>query len=282
MNIEIAKTSGFCFGIKRAFETIENCLQKYRDQNIYTLGPLIHNPQVVHELEKKGVKVLDNLDFVDKGVVIIRTHGVPKYIYNIASEKGIILEDATCPFVKKVQNIAYHYSKNSYKIVIVGDPEHPEVIGVKGWCLNNSAIVVSKQEDINKIPRNEKICVVAQTTITEKLWEDIINLIKKEWNSAVFFNTICRATSERQTEAEQLAQRNDAVLVLGSLKSSNTKKLVEVCKRYCNKVFLIEFKEDIPYEELKDLRNIGIIAGASTPYSFIEIIKKELMNNLSK
>jgi len=282
LNIEVAKTSGFCFGIRRAFEIIENCLQKYRGQDIYTLGPIIHNPQVVHDLEKKGVKVLDNFDNINSGIIVIRTHGVPKKVYDMASERGIILEDATCPFVKKVQNIAYRYSQDGYTIIIVGDPKHPEVIGVKGWCVNNNAIVILKAEDISKIPKNSKICVVAQTTLTEKLWDEITALLKDGWDSAVFFNTICKATFERQAEAERLAKRNDAVLVLGSRESSNTKKLVEVCKRYCNKVFLIEFKEDIPFEELKKCKNIGIIAGASTPYSFIEAVKQELLNLIDK
>ncbi len=282
MKIVVAEHSGFCFGVERAikiaFDKLNDNINK---RDIYTLGPLIHNQQVIDKLQNAGVKVVNDLNNLeDNSIIIIRSHGVPKEIYNLANEKNIEIVDATCPFVRKIQNIVKKFKTEGYTIVIIGDSNHPEVIGINGWC-NNEAYIVKTKNDIEKIPFVQKLCIVVQTTMSENLYHELNNIIKKKAKQVIKFNTICSATVDRQESARNLAKNVDAIIVIGGYHSSNTQKLVDICKtEKPNSTFHIEVAEELSIDVLKDYKIIGITAGASTPKWIIdEVIKK--LNNLS-
>lgn len=277
MNVIIAKNAGFCFGVKRAVENAYK-IKTNTNTNIYSLGELIHNPQVVNDLSSKGIKPIDNLDLLNKGdSVIIRTHGVSKEVYDILKEKQINIIDMTCPFVKKVQNIVYRYYNKGYTIIIVGDIKHPEVVGVNGWC-NNTAYVVNSLEDINRIPKLKKACAVAQTTIIEKTWNDILNVLRNKVEELIFFNTICDATQKRQMSADELSKTVDFMIVIGGKKSSNTQKLKKICEQNCKNTIQIESADELSYDIIKNYETIGITAGASTPDFLISDVVDKIMN----
>jgi len=277
MNIFIAENAGFCFGVKRAVEIAYNEIIKNSDNNIYSLGELIHNPQVVEDLSEKGVKHIEEIDIEklkpgDK--IIIRTHGISKLLYNRLKEKNVKIIDVTCPFVKKVQDIVNDYHLKGYNIIIIGDKTHPEVQGVNGWC-DNSAYVVNSIDEALNISEIGKGCVVAQTTITEEMWQNIISILNNKIKEPVYFNTICDATQKRQKAAYELSQKVDTIIVIGGKNSSNTQKLKKICEKNCNKTYHIEKIEEINYNMVKDSNNIGITAGASTPdYLIDEVVAK--------
>lgn len=272
MKIILAEHSGTCFGVKKALEVAERFADS--NLNVYTLGPLIHNKQVVERLDKKGIRVIDTLDSIEGGTVIIRSHGVPPEIHGQAAGKVVELVDATCPFVRKIQEKVKEYYGKGYQIIIIGDAGHPEVKGVNGWC-NYSAIILDKPEDAEKIGYFEKLCVVAQTTITSGLWEEMKSVLEKKGDEIKFFNTICSATSMRQQAAVELAGKVDVMLVIGGLHSSNTQKLYKLCKENCKNTFHIETADELPLENIKGAESVGITAGASTPDWIIkEVIDK--------
>lgn len=272
MKIILAEHSGTCFGVKKALEVAERFADS--NLNVYTLGPLIHNKQVVERLDKKGIRVIDTLDSIEGGTVIIRSHGVPPEIHGQAAGKVVELVDATCPFVRKIQEKVKEYYGKGYQIIIIGDAGHPEVKGVNGWC-NYSAIILDKPEDAEKIGYFEKLCVVAQTTITSGLWEEMKSVLEKKGDEIKFFNTICSATSMRQQAAVELAGKVDVMLVIGGLHSSNTQKLYKLCKENCKNTYHIETADDLPLENIKGAESVGITAGASTPDWIIkEVIDK--------
>jgi 4-hydroxy-3-methylbut-2-enyl diphosphate reductase len=275
LKIIIAEHSGMCFGVKKALEIAE----KFTDGSgeTYTLGPLIHNRQVVEKLDKKGVKAIESLDQVDGGTVIIRSHGVPPEVHGKAQKKIIELVDATCPFVKKIQEKVKEYYSKGYQIIIVGDAAHPEVKGVNGWC-NYSAIIVDNAEQASKIGYYDKLCVVAQTTITQQTWEELKVILEKKGGEISFFNTICNATYLRQQAAMELAEKVDLMLVIGGLHSSNTQKLYKLCKERCNNTFHIEAPDGLPVDKIKEAKIIGVTAGASTP----DWIIKEVVNKMTE
>ncbi|RKD34772.1 bifunctional 4-hydroxy-3-methylbut-2-enyl diphosphate reductase/30S ribosomal protein S1 [Thermohalobacter berrensis] len=278
MKIILAENSGFCFGVKKAidsaYETVNN-----KKNNVYSLGPLIHNKQVIEQLKSKGLKTIENIDDVKNGKVIIRSHGVPLNIYDKTKENNIELIDSTCPFVRKVQKKANEYYNKGYQIVIIGDKEHPEVIGINGWC-NNSAYIVNSMEDIKKIPLLNKLCIVAQTTITEEKFEKLSKEIVKKAKESKIFNTICNATQLRQESCKKVAQKVDAMIVIGGFHSSNTQKLVKISKKYCPNTYHIETIKDLPLEDFKKYQTVGITAGASTPDWIIkEVI--DIMSNFN-
>lgn len=278
MNIFIAKNAGFCFGVKRAVESAYKEIKKNNSTNIYSLGELIHNPQVVNDLTSKGIRPIDNLNLLNKGDnVIIRTHGVSKEVYDIIKEKQVNIIDMTCPFVKKVQKIVYTYYHKGYSIIIVGDKKHPEVVGVNGWC-NNKAYVVNSLEDVERIPKLKKACVVAQTTIIEQTWNDILNALKGKVEELVFFNTICDATQKRQMSADELSKIVDVMIVIGGKKSSNTQKLKKICEQNCKNTIQIESANELSYDMIKNYETIGITAGASTPDFLISDVVDKVMN----
>ena len=283
MEVIRAKTAGFCFGVKRAVDTVYEQLEKASESTtIYTYGPIIHNEEVVKDMKQKGIIVLQSeaeLDALTEGTVIIRSHGVEKAIYDKLNAKGIKIVDATCPFVKKIHNIVQKESTNGNYIIIVGNPQHPEVEGIRGWA-GIKAVVVQTKEDIDKliIPENEKVCVVSQTTFNYNKFKELVEIILKKSYDVSVLNTICNATKERQTEAEHIANEVDAMIVIGDKHSSNTQKLFEICKKACENTYYIQTLDDLNMNQLKlkSVEAVGITAGASTPNNIIE----EVQNNV--
>ena len=281
MEVIRAKTAGFCFGVKRAVDTVYEQLEKASESTtIYTYGPIIHNEEVVKDMKQKGVIVLQSeaeLDALTEGTVIIRSHGVEKAIYDKLNAKGIKIVDATCPFVKKIHNIVQKESTNGNYIIIVGNPQHPEVEGIRGWA-GIKAVVVQTKEDIDKliIPENEKACVVSQTTFNYNKFKELVEIILKKSYDVSVLNTICNATKERQTEAQRIAEEVDAMIVIGDKHSSNTQKLFEICKNACKDTYYIQTLDDLDMNQLGSVETVGITAGASTPNNIIE----EVQNNV--
>ncbi len=280
MEVIRAKTAGFCFGVKRAVDTVYEQLEMAKEDIIYTYGPIIHNEEVVKDMKQKGVVVLQSeteLDNLVKGTVIIRSHGVEKAIYDKLNEKGIKIVDATCPFVKKIHNIVRKESAQGRYIIIIGNPQHPEVEGIKGWAGKNVSVIQNK-EDIDKlcIPENEKICVVSQTTFNYNKFKELVEIISKKSYDVSVLNTICNATKERQTEAQHIAEVVDAMIVIGDKHSSNTQKLFEICGNACKDTYYIQTLDDLDMNQLGSVETVGITAGASTPNNIIE----EVQNNV--
>ena len=281
MEVIRAKTAGFCFGVKRAVDTVYEQLEKASESTtIYTYGPIIHNEEVVKDMKQKGVIVLQSeaeLDALTEGTVIIRSHGVEKAIYDKLNAQGIKIVDATCPFVKKIHNIVQKESINGNYIIIAGNPQHPEVEGIRGWA-GTKATVVQTKEDIDKlkIPENEKVCVVSQTTFNYNKFKELVEIILKKSYDVSVLNTICNATKERQTEARSIAETVDAMIVIGDKHSSNTQKLFEICRKACNNTYYIQTLGDLDLNQLGSVETVGITAGASTPNNIIE----EVQNNV--
>ncbi|SHJ47642.1 4-hydroxy-3-methylbut-2-enyl diphosphate reductase [Paramaledivibacter caminithermalis] len=276
MKIYVAQNSGFCFGVKRALrKTFEAVKQKNR--KIFTYGPLIHNDQVINKLKESGVNSVETIDDAKDSTLIIRSHGIPLDIYDKAKLNNIEIIDATCPFVRRVQEIAKEYYNNGYKIVIVGNPKHPEVIGINGWC-DNTAYIIEEYNQINKIDTTQKMCVVAQTTITLEKWNSIVNELSKKVKELREFNTICLATKDRQEACAEIAKKVDLMIVIGGYHSSNTQKLFEISKNYCNNSIHIETADELPIELLDKCEKVGITAGASTPDWIINDVVKKIEN----
>ena len=273
MNVTVAKTAGFCFGVKRAVEKVYEQIQK-TDKPIYTYGPIIHNDEVVKDLKKKGVEVIgseEELERVRDCVVVIRSHGVGKHIYDILEKNGVEIVDATCPYVKKIHRVVAGQCAEGRRVIIVGDESHPEVIGIKGWG-NQDTKVIENAEDFEKLglPEGSRLCLVAQTTFNYKKFQDIVEKIPKTRYDIFVLNTICNATQERQVEAKEIASQVDVMLVIGGKNSSNTQKLYEICRRECNKTYYIQTLDDLNPECISSACNVGITAGASTPNNIIE------------
>ncbi|NLZ81638.1 MAG: 4-hydroxy-3-methylbut-2-enyl diphosphate reductase [Clostridiales bacterium] len=273
MDVKLAKSAGFCFGVERAVNTVYEQIQN-GNIKIYTYGPIIHNDEVIKELAEKGVKVIkteEELLALKEGTVIIRSHGVPKYVYDKIRENGLDLIDATCPYVKKIHKIAERESENQRKILIVGNEKHPEVEGIIGWSKSNSIVISSKEEakELN-LPMDEKLCIIVQTTFNYNNFQDIVEIISKKGYDIIVLNTICKATQERQLEAKEIAGQVDAMIVIGDKKSSNTQKLYEICKNECENNYYIQALVDLDLEALASMCSVGITAGASTPNNIIE------------
>lgn len=279
MKVILADYSGFCFGVEKAINTtFEELDQKKEKENIFSLGPLIHNDQVVKDLENKGVMVQESIHDISAGSVIVRSHGVPEEIYNTAKSKGLKVIDATCPFVRRIQNIAKKYHEKGYTIAIIGNPKHPEVIGINGWC-NNEAIIIKDEEDLKRISKIKKLCVVVQTTMSVDQYEKIIDKLQNYADEIIKFNTICLATKERQLAAKELAEKVEAMIVIGGYHSSNTQKLVSICQEIRpNDTYHVETIEDLPIDDIKKYEVLGITAGASTPKWIISEIIHKLSN----
>ena len=281
MNVELAKTAGFCFGVKRAVDTVYQQIEQYRGEKIFTYGPIIHNEEVIKDLRSHGVEVLNDeeeLKTADADVVVIRSHGVAKYIYDILEERGITCVDATCPFVKKIHKIVAEKSAEGSYIVIVGNGEHPEVQGIRGWA-GEQVTVVQTPEDAERFElpdKDQKVCIVAQTTFNYNKFKELVEIISKKRYDILVLNTICNATKERQTEARQIAARVDAMVVIGDKRSSNTQKLFEICKEECLNTYYIQTLDDLDINQLRSVETVGITAGASTPNKIIE----EVQNNV--
>jgi 4-hydroxy-3-methylbut-2-enyl diphosphate reductase len=281
MELVIASTAGFCFGVNNAVKIVFDLANENKDK-IYTWGPIIHNEQVVDRLRNYGVKSIDNEEQAQiPAKIVIRAHGVSPAIISSIEEKGLKIVNATCPYVEKIQHLVHQRYNAGYQIIIVGDKSHPEIIGINGWC-NNTAYIIDKEEQVNSLPDIAKnICVVAQTTFIREKWEKIIHCLNKRFENVLKFDTICNATDKRQTEAEKISKEVDMVLVIGGENSSNTNKLYEICKANCRQTYKIQTADDIPSVDIKKFKKIGITAGASTPDWVIkEVIQK--MSELNK
>ena len=284
MNVNIAKSAGFCFGVKRAVNLVYDEISS-EDKPIYTYGPIIHNDEVVKDLEQKGVTVIKNLDklsSLEKGIIIIRSHGISREEYNKIEESGFEIKDATCPFVKKIHKLVEKHSTEGRYIIIIGNADHPEVQGIRGWVQGNDVCVVGNQDDIDNldITLEKKVCIVSQTTFNYNKFQELVEIIEKKGYDILVLNTICNATEERQTEARDIASESDAMIVIGDKNSSNTQKLFEICKKECENTYYIQTSRDMDYEKIKSVNNVGITAGASTPNNNIEEVSKNVRNEL--
>ena len=275
MKVELAKSAGFCFGVEKAVNTVYEEAKKGNDI-VYTLGPIIHNEEVVKDMKKRGVEAvkIEDLASLPKGTVIIRSHGVSREIFNFVKRSGHRVVDATCPFVKKIHAIVSVQSGKGKTVVIIGNPEHPEVMGIRGWGDENTYAVENIEQFINlELKKDEEIIIVAQTTFNHKKFQEIIDKISLLGYDVRCFNTICNATQERQAEAKKIASNVDAMIVIGDKKSSNTGKLVEICQEECKNTVFIQTLEDLDYDALLSVDSVGITAGASTPKHIIEEVQ---------
>ena len=280
MEVKLAKTAGFCFGVKRAVETVYKEAEK-NNETIYTFGPIIHNEQVVEDLEKNGVFVVNSVEELKKlqpgTTVIVRSHGVGKAIYDLMEACGLHIVDATCPFVKKIHRIVERESNAGKSIIIIGNDKHPEVEGIKGWVCGKVSVIENFDEArAFRAEANEQLCVVSQTTFNYNKFQDLVEIICEKGYDVESINTICNATEERQTEAKLIAGTVDGMIVIGGSHSSNTQKLFEICKKECENTHYIQTLEDLDIDSLKSCECIGITAGASTPNNIIEEVQKHV------
>ena len=287
MQVELAKSAGFCFGVQRAVDTVYKQIEENSAEKIYTYGPIIHNEEVIKDMEKKGVEVIlseEELKQIKSGIVIIRSHGDPKRICDLLDENGVRYVDATCPFVKKIHRIVVEKSRDGYHIVIIGNREHPEVMGIEGWAQGPATIIQTEEEAraFELVPESEKVCVVAQTTFNYNKFKDLVEILrKKRYDNTVLnilniLNTICNATEERQKEAKNIAGEVDTMLVVGGRHSSNTQKLFEICKKECGNTYYIQTPVDLDSEMFQCSSYVGITAGASTPKKIIEEVQEHV------
>jgi len=273
MKVVLAKTAGFCFGVKRAVDMVYKEAEK--GEKVYTFGPIIHNDEVVADLSSKGVRVIhtvEELKGITEGTIIIRSHGVSKEIYDIINRQGLKLVDATCPYVLKIHRVVREHSELGHYIIIVGNENHPEVEGIRGWCEDNNYSIIKDANDFEKvtIPEGKTVCIVAQTTYNYKKFQELVEIISKKGYDIIVLNTICNATEERQTEVRQLAKESDAMIIIGGKHSSNTQKLYEISKLECENTYYIQTLRDLDLEKLQSFRSVGITAGASTPNNIIK------------
>ena len=281
MEVILAKSAGFCFGVKRAVDTVYEQIES--GDEIYTYGPIIHNEEVVKDLESKGVKVIEDdnmLTDVQSGTVVIRSHGVEKRVCDLIEEQNLKCVDATCPFVKKIHRIVAQRSEEGYLIVIIGNCEHPEVQGICGWSKTKPVVIETPEEAENfSAPEGQKICIVSQTTFNYNKFQDLVEIFEKKGYDIIVVNTICNATEERQTEARNIASRVDVMIVIGGTHSSNTRKLYEICKKECENTYFIQTLDDLHLELPKSAKLVGITAGASTPNNIIEEVQNYVRIN---
>lgn len=300
MNVILAKSAGFCFGVKRAVDTVYQELEKMNEggqeehalpdrdltdgrKAIYTFGPIIHNEEVVKDLEEKGITVINDtgeLRNLKKGTVIIRAHGVEKGISEEICRLGFDIVDATCPFVLKIHRLVERYSEEGCRIVIIGNEQHPEVRGIKSWSSDNKTEVISSAEEAENfsVEAGKKVCIVSQTTFNYNKFQELVEIINKKGYDIIVLNTICNATEERQTEAAKIATDADAMIVIGGRNSSNTQKLFEICKKECKNTYYIQTVKDLDLTCFESTDNVGITAGASTPNKIIEEVQKNVRN----
>ncbi len=292
MEVRLAKSAGFCFGVKRAVDKVYEQIET--GKTIYTYGPIIHNEEVVKDLEQKGVMVIPDREALQQvvakwqsgifegkgGAVIIRSHGVPKEIHDRIEQSGLECIDATCPFVKRIHRIVQKESQQGKHIVIVGNPGHPEVEGIMGWCEGPLTVLETEEEaQIFNDTRDMEICIVSQTTFNYNKFQHIVAIFQKKGYNDIVVNTICNATEERQTEAREIASQADIMIVIGGKHSSNTRKLYEICSSECANTYFIQTLDDLHLELPKAVGLVGITAGASTPNKLIEEVQNYVRIN---
>ena len=282
MEVIVAEHAGFCFGVTKAVETVYEQIEK-ENSNIYTYGPIIHNETVVSDLEKKGVKVIESveeLEGIGSGTVVIRSHGVTKEVHQKFEQSGLNVIDATCPFVKRIHRIVEEESKKGKSIIVVGSESHPEVEGIVSYA-TGPVYVIDSPEKAMEFEGDKKLeyTVVSQTTFNKNKFQETIEIFKNVGYNINIVNTICNATDERQTEAEEIASRADVMIVIGGTHSSNSRKLYEICANKCTNTYFIQTLDDLHLEIPRSAKLIGITAGASTPKNIIEEVQKHVRTN---
>lgn len=285
MEVTVAKSAGFCFGVKRAVDTVYREIES-GEKPVYTFGPIIHNEQVVEDLENRGVQVIhseDELEGLSGGTVVIRSHGVSRDVCEKIEARGMKIVDATCPFVKKIHRIVDEEGRKGRHVVIIGSADHPEVQGIMGWASGPVTVMHTAEEAESFVPENGKpISIVAQTTFNYNKFKDLVEILcKKRYDNNVLnilniLNTICNATEERQREAKNIAGEVDTMLVVGGRHSSNTQKLFEICKKECGNTYYIQTPVDLDSEMFQCSSYVGITAGASTPKKIIEEVQEHV------
>lgn len=279
MEIEIAKNAGFCFGVKRAIDSAYDLLSG-TNEKLYSIGPLIHNEVVTSSLKSKGLIELNDEKEISKLTgekVIIRTHGIEKDAYETLKNNANDIVDLTCPFVSKIHSLVKEYSEEGYKIIVIGDKDHPEVKGIVSYA-KSPIFVVINEEDIKGLPidKNDKVFIVFQTTTNVSNAQKLVDILKDLFYNYRLANTICNATQNRQDEVMELAKVCDVMLIIGSKNSSNTRKLFEISSKYCKNTYLLNSKEDTKNISIDKSAKVGVSAGASTPEYLIE----EIINNV--
>jgi len=276
MKIFIAKSAGFCFGVKRAMEMALEAVKKY-PKDLYTLGPLIHNPQAVKYLEGLGVTVKDKIKEIPKGTVILRSHGVSFEELKQAKEKRLRIIDATCPIVKRAQFYAKFLHRQGYSLLIVGEAHHPEVEAIRSYP-GSRVEVVEDVETIKKLGPWDKLGIIAQTTQSSALFKEIVGRCLEKTREIRVFNTICHATTLRQKEAVEIAKRVDCMIVVGGYNSGNTLRLASICKEIQPNTHHIEIARDLRPKWFLGKKRVGLTAGASTPSWIIHAVEQEIRN----
>ena len=272
MQIILSENIGACYGVKRALELADETIKRNKTGRTYTLGPLIHNPQATAVLEKKGLKKIDDISQLRQGTMIIRAHGISPRIISRINKKELRIIDATCPFVKKVHFLAKELYSKGYRIIIIGDPKHSEVIGIAGNVKN--AIIISKPEQLKKLPKLKKAAVVSQTTQSVGNFNDIVGKLRQKYKGLVVYNTICSATETRQKSALKIAKKVSLMLVIGGHNSANTKRLADICSKI-TETRQIETAKDLKKGWLAGKERVGIATGTSTPNWIVdEVINK--------
>jgi 4-hydroxy-3-methylbut-2-enyl diphosphate reductase len=271
-NVKVAPNAGFCFGVKRSIELVEKTLGEKTE--VYTLGPIIHNPQEVKRLKEKGVRVLNDIDCVKSGCIILRTHGISLELHNrLEKDKAISVIDATCPFVKKAQSIVKNLSSQETTIIIVGEKSHPEVEALVSYGAGK-CIVIENPKEASEFKGKGELNIVSQTTQTPQNFDIIVKIIKKRFKVNIY-NTICKATIERQKAAQELAKSADLMIVIGGRNSGNTTRLAEICKAQ-TKTYHIETVNEIDNKWFENVSIVGLTAGASTPNSIIKSVEQRV------
>ncbi len=279
MRVTVAQSAGFCFGVSRAVEMVENAARA--GERTLTLGPIIHNRHVVSRFQDMGIQVIDQPEQAAPGdTVIIRSHGVSREIYQRLEKQGAKILDATCPFVKRIHNLVAQAEENGMLPIIIGTPTHPEVEGIAGWCSHCKVFAdvesLEKWVKLEAVSPDLPVCMVSQTTSTEFLWKKCVDFAKKQFTYLKTFDTICRATECRQSEASELSQRCQAMVVVGDLKSSNTGRLAMICREHCQKVVLVDNAAELEPSFFRGVSDVGITAGASTPAWIIKEVNKTM------
>lgn len=274
MKVIVGENAGFCYGVKRAVDGAREELKKGKE--IYCLGDIVHNNDVIDDLKKHGMKFIDRIEEA-RGKTIIRAHGVSKEVYKKAKNMNIEIKDLTCPSVLKIHKIANEYASKGYYIILTGKVNHPEVIGIESHCGDNYSVITEKEELealLNKIKNEPNVLLISQTTYSSKKFDEIADILKKEIKDNLVVNkTICPSTEFRQKETEEIAKQVDLMIIIGGKKSSNTKKLYDISCNYCKNVIYVENAKDFNIENYRNFEKIGIMAGASTPQEQIEKVK---------
>ncbi|MDO4633278.1 MAG: 4-hydroxy-3-methylbut-2-enyl diphosphate reductase [Eubacteriales bacterium] len=298
MKVKVAKTAGFCFGVQRAVNQVYSEVENGK-KPIYTYGPIIHNEEVVADLERKGVSVIETkeeLARLTSGTVIIRSHGIGKDVYDLIERQGVTLVDATCPFVRKIHRIVQEHSHAGEQIVIIGNAKHPEVEGICGWCETRPVVIETVEEAeafpmcqrSSENPQNEgstaacptTLCIVSQTTFNYNKFQNLVEIIEKKGYDKNVINTICSATEERQTEAAEISRETDTMIVIGGRHSSNTQKLFDICRSNCKNTYYIQTLDDLEQYSFPPVGCVGITAGASTPKHLIKEVQEYVRDEL--